>query len=272
MVAPGMKTASYPPPMLRLACRCFWVLPLACLTASAFVPTALPAATQHPSTGPADGQHFLDGLAQAEREHDYAALLAACDRQVAARPQDREAYRRRALARWGAREYEAALADFNRAVDLARRQKAPARAAAVLYYGRALVRREQHEARAEAAELDRAIRADCSFTDPLNDLAWLRATDPDHSLRDGRQAVALARRACDTVPGSAKYLDTLAAAYAEAGDAKHAADAERAAIKAIHLDPEATAEQKDFLANAQEHADLYARGWRYEKGPYNPSR
>ncbi|MDQ2823831.1 MAG: tetratricopeptide repeat protein [Verrucomicrobiota bacterium] len=52
----------------------------------------------------------------------------------------------------------------------------------------------------------------------LNDLAWLFATHPDATLRDGHEAVRLAEHACiitsRRMPG---LLGTLAAAYAEAG-------------------------------------------------------
>src|SRR4029077_9650679 len=53
----------------------------------------------------------------------------------------------------------------------------------------------------------------------LAELAWLRATYPDAKSRDGTQAVQLAERACAlTDRRIPALLDTLAAAYAEAGD------------------------------------------------------
>jgi uncharacterized protein len=75
-------------------------------------------------------------------------------------------------------------------------------------------------------------------------LAWLLATCPDESIRDGARAVELAESLC---AGPAKddpwALDTLAAAYAEAG----------AMTKAV-----ATAEQALRLAN-DEHAEALAK-------------
>ncbi len=52
----------------------------------------------------------------------------------------------------------------------------------------------------------------------LGGMAWLLATSPEASLRDGAKAVELAQRAA-RLPGGRKpeILDTLAAAYAEAG-------------------------------------------------------
>jgi tetratricopeptide (TPR) repeat protein len=53
----------------------------------------------------------------------------------------------------------------------------------------------------------------------LDELAWLFATYPDSSSRDGREAVRLAERACALTDRRAPaLLATLAAAYAETGD------------------------------------------------------
>ncbi len=246
----------------------FWLPLIVCLLV---VPAASAVSSEQAPSNVVESPRFLNGLARAERKHDYRALLADCDRAVAAAPEDRMAYRRRALARWGAREYDGALADFGRAIELARQQKAPARLVAILFYGRALVRREQRDTAAEAAELDAAVHADRSFTDPLNDLAWIRATNPDASLRDGQEAVVLARRACELVPNHTKYLDTLAAAYAEAGEAKHAVSTERIAIKAARTDGGSTNQQQAFFAAAQEHIRLYEEGGHYREEADRPT-
>ena len=53
----------------------------------------------------------------------------------------------------------------------------------------------------------------------LNDLAWMLATAPEDSLRDGRKALELALRADKSAGGNdPAVLGTLAAAYAETGD------------------------------------------------------
>jgi tetratricopeptide (TPR) repeat protein len=52
----------------------------------------------------------------------------------------------------------------------------------------------------------------------FNGLAWILATHPRSELRDGREAVKLAERACElTANHDPASLRTLAAAYAEAG-------------------------------------------------------
>lgn len=65
----------------------------------------------------------------------------------------------------------------------------------------------------------------------LNSLAWLYCTCPDDEIRDGTQAVDLARRAAALEkPANANVLDTLAAAYAEVGQFDDACQTMRQAI------------------------------------------
>ena len=69
-----------------------------------------------------------------------------------------------------------------------------------------------------AAQYREALRLRPRYPKALNNLAWLLATQPDPRLRNGEEALQLARRATDLAedndPG---MLDTLAAAYAELG-------------------------------------------------------
>jgi len=62
----------------------------------------------------------------------------------------------------------------------------------------------------------------------VNRLAWLLATGPDPSLRNAREAVNLAKTACEkTKYSDPESLDVLAAAYAESGDFKRAVELAR---------------------------------------------
>jgi tetratricopeptide (TPR) repeat protein len=65
----------------------------------------------------------------------------------------------------------------------------------------------------------------------LNGLAWFLATHPDATVRNGPEAVRLAERACAvTSRRNPELLDTLAAAYAEAGRFPEAINAAQEAI------------------------------------------
>ena len=64
----------------------------------------------------------------------------------------------------------------------------------------------------------KAVESRPDFVPALNNLAWLQATRPESRFRDATAALELARRAAALTGGSAPgVLDTLAAAYAEAG-------------------------------------------------------
>ena len=49
--------------------------------------------------------------------------------------------------------------------------------------------------------------------------SWILAANPDSALRDGKRAVAVATKACDRTKWRyGQFIDTLAAAHAEAGN------------------------------------------------------
>jgi Flp pilus assembly protein TadD len=104
-----------------------------------------------------------------------------------------------------------------------------------------------------------ALKFNTALPSTLNNLSWILATSPDPNLRDGDEAVRLAKRAC-TLTGNdrAVLVGTLAAAYAEAGKFKEAiATAERA--KAL-----ATAAGQDQVAAKNEQLlQLYRQGKPY---------
>jgi Flp pilus assembly protein TadD len=90
----------------------------------------------------------------------------------------------------------------------------------------------------------------------LNNLAWLMATAPEDSVRDGKRAVELALAAAQaTAFRDPTVLDTLAAAFAEAGDFPKA-------MEAAHRALELSAERGDaeLTANLRKEITLYERG------------
>ena len=86
------------------------------------------------------------------------------------------------------------------------------------HYALAICRQQQGRAPDALKHWREAARLAPGWPDPLNNLAWALATDSHAELRDGPEAVKLASRAAElSGTNSVGILDTLAAAYAEAG-------------------------------------------------------
>ena len=84
----------------------------------------------------------------------------------------------------------------------------------------------------------------------LNRRAWLRAACPDPSIRNGRAAVDDAKKACNIRKWKdGNFIDTLAAAYAEAGDFDSAVRYEEQAM--------GTAGANEMSRTLQEHMALF---------------
>ena len=76
-----------------------------------------------------------------------------------------------------------------------------------------------------------ALRLQPDYIPALNQVAWALATNPDASIRNGDDAVKLAQRAVQLSGGNdPAILDTLAAAWAEAGKFRQAAKTARTAL------------------------------------------
>ncbi|MBN2473826.1 MAG: tetratricopeptide repeat protein [Pirellulales bacterium] len=132
---------------------------------------------------------------------------------------------------------------------------------AYYYLGQILL---QNGRAADAAKcLKQAVELDPNGVAALNALAWVYATCPESSLRDGARAVALADHACRLSEGKLPaVLDTLAAAYAESGDFQKAA---RTAAEAQALANHAG--NRSMAAEIGNHLALYL-----EKRPLRQAR
>ena len=106
---------------------------------------------------------------------------------------------------------------------------------------------------ARLSHLQEAVQLAPDWAPALNDLAWMRATHPEAKCRNGPEAIRLAMRAVTlTRRGNPNTLDTLAAAYAEAG---RFPEAVRAAQTAVQL--AATAGQTNLVGEIQVRLKLY---------------
>ncbi|MBL8829259.1 MAG: tetratricopeptide repeat protein [Planctomycetaceae bacterium] len=86
-------------------------------------------------------------------------------------------------------------------------------------YGRADAYLSLGKHREALRDYDAALKQQPKDSGLLNNLAWLLATSPEASVRNGKRAIELATQACEITEFKAAHiLSTLAAAYAESGD------------------------------------------------------
>jgi tetratricopeptide (TPR) repeat protein len=106
---------------------------------------------------------------------------------------------------------------------------------------------------------ERALRLNPDYVSVLNKLAWLLATCENPNYRAGGQAVELAERGCKlTAYKEPRLLDTLAAAYAEAGRFDEAVRTAERALELAKLLGEG-----QLAANIGKRLKLYRQGQAY---------
>jgi tetratricopeptide (TPR) repeat protein len=77
----------------------------------------------------------------------------------------------------------------------------------------------------------KAIAAAPNLLDAHNNLAWILSVHPEKQLRSGEEALEIAKRLCEATRfQEAKFLDTLAVAYAETGQFETAVEMAKKAI------------------------------------------
>lgn len=156
---------------------------------------------------PAEAQLWrcgMPGIAPGER-------IAACTAALQVAKDEPAVWHNRALARIAIKDYRNAVMDFTAALRLKKDPQTQTLRGIAFYelgeYERALL------------DLEGAVGMAPKDAHAHNSLAWTLATASTPGFRDGKRAVELARKACTLGNwASPDHIDTLAAAYAEAGD------------------------------------------------------
>ncbi|MFC1579801.1 tetratricopeptide repeat protein [Thermodesulfobacteriota bacterium] len=169
------------------------------------------------------------------------------------------AYFNRGLARMLKQEFNMAIGDFTKALEINPRD--------VVAYGlRGEAYFEKRQFNKSHSDFTKALTTDPMNAIAYNQLAWFLATCPEARYRDGYKAVELARRAVeinekDEEPFQPLYeiLDTMAAAYAEVGEFDKAIATQKKAIALAkkELPPE---DMKDF--ETHRHSYKANKPWR----------
>jgi len=127
-------------------------------------------------------------------------------------PRDAKFYNNRGIAFAEKGQYERAISDFNQALEINPRYNKA-------YNNRGIVYRLTGQYNEAISDFNKSIAINALDAEAYNNLAWLLATAGAQGFRNGKKAVELALNACRLSEWkNAEYLDTLAAAYARAGD------------------------------------------------------
>jgi Flp pilus assembly protein TadD len=121
---------------------------------------------------------------------------------------------------------------------------------------------QQGDTAAADIEYQESLRLDSQWPEKLNQAAWTLATQADPGDRNSALAVALAQQVCQATHNrQARFVDTLAAAYASAGQYAQAMAAARQALNLAE-----TAQQPEFAQQIQKRLRLYERNQPYVVG------
>ena len=136
-------------------------------------------------------------------------------------------YNNRGIAYAEKGQYDRAISDFNKAIEInSRYEKA--------YGNRGIVYRLKGQYDQAISDFNKAIEMNPRDAQAYNSLAWLFATAKVPGFRNGEKAVTLARKACELSEWkNPEYLDTLAASYARVGDFSNATRWEEKALQIL---------------------------------------
>ena len=156
-------------------------------------------------------------------------------------------YRGRGDAYLGKGDSQKAAADYARAVNFVPTDTQD-------YVMRGTTYGKMGNYKAAASDFAKGIALSPDNDTVLNSVAWLRATCPEASVRDGREAIRAGTRACELRRWKdSASIDTLAAAYAEVGNFDQAVKFQQQALQSRSIKPEWRQGMQERLVSYQKH-------------------
>jgi tetratricopeptide (TPR) repeat protein len=144
-------------------------------------------------------------------------------------------------------EFEKGISDMNRAIETNPSQ-------AEFYAIRGYIYNKQQDFAKAAADFTKGVSLNPGSPEACNNLAWLRATCPEETFRNGKEALEIATHGCEITGYKIHNLvDTLAAAYAETGDFDQAIKYQQTCLALPNLPENKRPDMQQRLALYQEH-------------------
>jgi tetratricopeptide (TPR) repeat protein len=174
-----------------------------------------------------DEDMFKIGL-QLMGQQRYDEAIKAFSKAIEIIPGDYQAYNSRGVV-WALKgDFNRAIDDYNKALEIRPRY-------AEAYNNRGYARTQRGELKEALDDYSHALEIDPLLVDAYNNKAWILATTDDDRLRNGAQAIMLAQKAAE-LQQSIASLDTLAAAYAAAGNYEAAIETQKKVIQKLILE------------------------------------
>ena len=186
------------------------------------------------------------------RKGQYDRAIGDYTDHIRLKPDHAKAFYNRGIAHASKRQYDRAIRDFGEALRLK-----PDFAFAFYNRGTAYSDKRQYDRAIQ--DYTEAIRLKPDYAKAFNIKAWILATAREGRYRNGAEAVRLAKRAV-SLKNHVNYVDTLAAAYAEAGDYSAAVRTQERAIEMLRRQG-----KQSEIADYETRLSLYKRGKPYRK-------